>query len=132
MGISHFSPPGSPPLSPVKAHSPVFSPISRFSDRVSYAGSCGLNRMMSYKDVLIELMTSLEAMNVNEASPANTNSAGDPSWADVSFNGTTPNPSLPSGDISSGDCSSNSSKNLNVDDSKLNDPDLGWVNELLM
>ncbi|KAA8526351.1 hypothetical protein F0562_008446 [Nyssa sinensis] len=95
MGMSHFSPPLSPslspPLSPVQARSMSgFSPISRYADRLGGVDSCGLNQfnsgVLSYKDALTELMSNLEAMNMNEASPAATNNRNLP-WLEVSFNG---------------------------------------------
>jgi hypothetical protein len=125
MGISHFSPPLSPPLSPVKQRSiNGFSPIS-----VNHG-------VLSYKDVLTELMSSFEAMNFSEASsPLSAKSRNLP-WLDVSFNNedqqqfilspSTPTPSV-SANFLSGD---RSSKSFTTVDSS--DPDLGWVNELLM
>ncbi|KAG6741263.1 hypothetical protein POTOM_054496 [Populus tomentosa] len=162
LGMSHMSPPLSPslspPLSPVKHQSlSGFSPISRYNETLSKfrAG------VVSYKDVLTELMSSLEAMNFNEgasvSSPMslstnhNRNVNSTTPWnIDVSFSGEDQSqfilsPSTPtaSSNFFNGDCSSN--KGLFVDD-KINDhnnigdgslactsdPDLGWVNELLM
>ncbi|KAF2290279.1 hypothetical protein P3X46_018985 [Hevea brasiliensis] len=159
LGMSHLSPPLSPslspPLSPGKQQSiNGFSPISRYSDRLSKLRS----GLMSYKDVFTELMTSLEAMNVNNEAAASgsssisfsaaSNRSTNTPWMDSSFNGedhhhqqlilspSTPNP-RGSRNFFSGDCSS---KGFNIDE-KINnnddknggaDPDLGWVNELLM
>jgi hypothetical protein len=153
-----LSPSLSPPLSPVKHQSlSGFSPISRYNETLSKfrAG------VVSYKDVLSELMSSLEAMNFNEgasvSSPMslstnhNRNVNSTTPWnIDVSFSGEdqpqfilSPSTPTPSSNFFNGDCSSN--KGLFVDD-KINDhniigdgglactsdPDLGWVNELLM
>ncbi|KAJ6917569.1 zinc finger CCCH domain-containing protein 2-like [Populus alba x Populus x berolinensis] len=161
LGMSPLSPPLSPSLtpslSPVK-HQPLsgFSPISRYSDRLSKfrAG------VVSYKDVFTELMSSLEAMNFNEAAGVSSpmslypnhkrNVNNTPRNIDVSFDGEDQpqfilSPSTPTPNSSSffnRDCSSN--KGLFIDDiHKINDhnngglactpdPDLGWVNELLM
>lgn len=116
---------------------------------------------MSYKDVLTELMSSLEAMNFNEGASVSSpmslstnhkkNVNRTTPWnIDVSFSGEdqpqfilSPSTPTPSSKFFNGDCSSN--KGLFVDD-KINDhnnigngglactsdPDLGWVNELLM
>ncbi|KAE8075969.1 hypothetical protein FH972_014647 [Carpinus fangiana] len=126
LGISHFSPPLSPPLSPSQRSINAFSPMP-----VNHG-------VLSYKDVLTELMSSLEVMNFSEAasSPLSAKSPNLP-WLDVSFNNedqkqqqfilspSTPNPSG-SANFSSGD---RSSKSFTAESS---DPDLGWVNELLM
>ncbi|CAK9154835.1 unnamed protein product [Ilex paraguariensis] len=149
MGISHFSPPlsQSPPLSPIKAQvMSGYSPISRYSDRMLSVDSCGLNRLsqfnngsLSYKDVLTELMSSLETMNVNEASHASDKNRK-LSWVDVNFNGDdqqqfilSPSTPSPSGfaHFLAGDCSSRSFVDDKFNESGLADPDLGWVNDLL-
>ena len=139
-----------------------FSPISRYADRfVSSESSGGMHAQMnnhgvqSYKDALTELMSSLEGMNFSEtSSPLSAKSPNVP-WLDVSFNNiedqqqfilspSTPNPpSFRSANFFSGDCSSKSfadeTNNNNEEYNKVNengwscsDPDLGWVNELLM
>ncbi|XVE55320.1 hypothetical protein DITRI_Ditri03aG0149400 [Diplodiscus trichospermus] len=62
-----------------------FSPISRCSDRLSKFGT----EMISYKDGVDELMSSLENMNFYEVSSpmaGGTTTANFP-WIDVSFNG---------------------------------------------
>ena len=101
---------------------------------------------MGYKDVLNELMSSLENMNFCEVSSpmadANNPSTNIP-WLDVSFNGEdqqqfvlSPSRASPS---ESGEYFGATSKGFGGDE-KLNengvacgpDPDLGWVNELLM
>ncbi|XP_009789499.1 zinc finger CCCH domain-containing protein 61-like [Nicotiana tabacum] len=105
MGMSHMSPPMSPslspPLSPAKTQ--FSSPMSRYSDRFgSVESSCGMGQLdhaglMSYKDALTELVSSLEAMNVNANHEANSSSSsaaaaavnnfdGKLPWLDVSFN----------------------------------------------
>lgn len=151
LGMSHVSPPLSPslspPLSPAEQRSMTgLSPISRYSDRLRKFQS----GFTSYKDVFTELVTSLDAMNFNEAaalpmsSSPNNRKANTP-WIDVSYNGEDQpqfilSPSTPrsSGNFFNGNCSK---KGFNIDD-KINDngggltcssdPDLGWVNELLM
>ncbi|KAK9285110.1 hypothetical protein L1049_024295 [Liquidambar formosana] len=151
--ISHLSPPMSPsmspPLSPMKCPSVSgFSQIPQYlNDRLTPADSCALkqfnNRMLSYKDVLTELMTSLEAMNANEASspPKTDNNGNNLSWVDVSFasedqqqfilSPSTPIKPCGSRNFFSGDCSS---KGGAIDEKLINNdsPDLGWVNDLLM
>lgn len=159
LGMSHMSPPLSPslspPLSPVKQQSiSGLSPISRYNDRLSKLRS----GFMSYKDVLTELM---EAMNFNDEAPAsspisfsaaNNRKTNSTPWMDSSssFNGedyhhqqqlilspSTPNP-RGSRNFLNGDCSSkgfNIDEQMNNNDDNKNgggDPDLGWVNELLM
>ncbi|CAN1351460.1 Zinc finger CCCH domain-containing protein 2 [Linum perenne] len=176
IGLSHLSPPlspsfsSSPPLSPVSSRHPIHRP-SKFQSRFT-----------SYKDVLAELMSSLEAMNFSEeaaaamvaaaatAAASSPTSAGGP----VNFNGgvsygddnsnyqqfvmspSTPNYSadpFTNGDyfspkINGGDRRGFGSFNERVvemnsgdqNDVGLggnaggseSDPDLGWVNELLM
>ncbi|CAK9187315.1 unnamed protein product [Ilex paraguariensis] len=137
----------SPPLSPIKAQvMSGYSPISRYSDRMLSVDSCGLNRLsqfnngsLSYKDVLTELMSSLETMNVNEASHASDKNRK-LSWVDVNFNGDdqqqfilSPSTPSPSGfaHFLAGDCSSRSFVDDKFNESGLADPDLGWVNDLL-
>ncbi|XP_052178511.1 zinc finger CCCH domain-containing protein 2-like [Diospyros lotus] len=145
LGMSHLSPPLSPslspPLSPVKGRSlSGLSPVSRYGE------SCGLTQFnpspLSYKDVLTELMSSLDSMNLHEASPHGNKNLP---WIDVSFSHgddqnlfvlspSTPSPSVSRNFFSEGDSSSRRFNNI---DDKLNDngasacPDLGWVNDLL-
>ncbi|XP_050204778.1 zinc finger CCCH domain-containing protein 2-like [Mercurialis annua] len=149
LGMSHMSPPLSPsqslspPLSPVKQRS-GFSPISRYNERMSKLRS----GIISYKDVLTELMSSLEAMNVNEAAN-NRNINSVIPWIDIaSLNGDQDHqfilsPSTPNGSFFSGDFSRINNGVLNDNfNGKINyhegggsvnaDPDLGWVNDLLM
>ncbi|CAN0896788.1 Zinc finger CCCH domain-containing protein 2 [Linum grandiflorum] len=72
IGLSHLSPPlspsfsSSPPLSPVGHNRPPPSAASGFSHRLSKFQT----RYASYKDVLSELMSSLEAMNFSEEAAA--------------------------------------------------------------
>ncbi|PON74843.1 Zinc finger, CCCH-type [Trema orientale] len=163
LGISHFS----PPMSPEK-----FSPISGYG-KERYGGAGGGHfsgpGVVSYKDALTDLMSSLEAMNFGEAaSPVSPISVagGDRNlpWVDVfPFKGggaddqqqfilspSTPNNPSGSENFFGGAGSSkrynnivNSNNNNNDDgnENKLNDvnnsgpssdPDLGWVNDLLM
>lgn len=154
--MSHLSPPLSPPLSP--ANRGGFSPISRYgSDRIH--GSCGGNAN-SCKDMLADLECSLEAMNFSETDSLPVSSAANNRrnlpWVDVSFNNDdqlmqqfilSPNHPSGCGKFFGEDCSINKSFNNNIniidDHKQLNsvnnnfaascsDPDLGWVNELLM
>ncbi|KAK8698615.1 hypothetical protein V6N13_114727 [Hibiscus sabdariffa] len=151
LGLSHLSrsPSLSPPLSPVKQRTSLngFSPISRYSDRLSNLGS----KTMNYQNVVNELMSSLENMNFCEASSpmAGGNNYNSPTttnipWLDVSFNGEdqtqfTLSPSWPS-PSASGEHFGATSKSFGGGEENRNengldrhsDPDLGWVNELLM
>ena len=85
IGMSHFSLPASPspPLSPVN---PAYSSLSRYNDRSTSLDSSNLSQfrhgMLSCrnKDVVAELMSSLEAMNMHEASGESTNP-----WVDACF-----------------------------------------------
>ncbi|KAI4333940.1 hypothetical protein L6164_018688 [Bauhinia variegata] len=97
LGMSHFSPPlspssssVSPPLSPVKQRRTAngLSPISRYSDRFGGSEtSSGLNLgVVSYKDVLTELMSSLEGLNFCEDSPVSAHKTSNLPWVDGSFN----------------------------------------------
>ncbi|CAL9012308.1 unnamed protein product, partial [Prunus brigantina] len=176
LGMSHLS----PPLSPAGNHrssvngfnnSPVMSRCSGLGlglDQM-HASTAG---MMSYKDVLAELMSSLEAVKFSESAAASPINPNAPRWVDVSFNSTddldqqqqfilspsTPSPSRPFGgrgiNFSDGDENGSSRKSSllgfddnyykpnNINDEIINggggsgsgssDPDLGWVNELLM
>ncbi|GAB4859581.1 hypothetical protein Ancab_011049 [Ancistrocladus abbreviatus] len=156
LGMSNFSPPLSPSLSP-----PV-SPLKEVAAVLGLSGFSSISRMgisnlgadsamgLSYKDVLNELMNSLERVNLGQDQGNN----GIGSWID-GFNyhegddqqqrqfvlSPTPNPSKDffsssnSFDSSSATCLSSNA--LNVDDAKCSDgglsgPDLGWVNDLLM
>ncbi|KAK8624611.1 hypothetical protein V6N13_089502 [Hibiscus sabdariffa] len=135
LGLSHLSrsPSLSPPLSPVKQRASLngFSPISRYSG----------TETMSYQQqhVLKELMSSLEKMNFCEASSP----AANIPWLDLSPKGEDQtqfpiSPSWPS-PCGSGEhfgASATSWKSFGGEnvmgcDSE-SDPDLGWVNELLM
>ncbi|KAF7822962.1 zinc finger CCCH domain-containing protein 2-like [Senna tora] len=95
FGMSHMSPPlspsssaVSPPLSPVKRR----SPISRYCDRFSGLSetTSSSSALMSYKDVLNELMSSLEGLNFIEAANSSSpvvSAAKPPNlpWLDVSL-----------------------------------------------
>ncbi|GAV74046.1 zf-CCCH domain-containing protein [Cephalotus follicularis] len=148
LGMSHLSPPLSPslspPLSPVKHRSITgFSPMSRYNDHVSKFNS----GLVSSKDVT-EVMSSLEAMNFGEVSSpvSRGNMNANVPWIDISLNceeqqqqfvlsPSTPSPSG-SGNFLRGDCSSIGLAPDRVDVNggliTCPDPDLGWVNELLM
>ncbi|KDP24097.1 hypothetical protein JCGZ_25754 [Jatropha curcas] len=132
LGMSHISPPlspswsPSPPLSPVKCHG-----FSRYSDRLSKPRS----GLISYKDVLTELMSSLEAMNFNDASL----SEDQQQQTQMILSPSTSNPSGLSRNFWNGDCSRNESIDEKINNNNggglvgnLDHPDLGWVNELLM
>ncbi|KAL4310498.1 hypothetical protein GQ457_01G001620 [Hibiscus cannabinus] len=108
MGLSQFSrsPSLSPPLSPLTHQT---SPVSRYSDRLSKLGS---EMTTSYDDVFLnELMSSLETMNLYDV----------PSAENVNIN----NRRL---DVSLGGEHDRQQNDVVCD----LDPDLGWVNELLM
>ncbi|KAJ7948340.1 Zinc finger CCCH domain-containing protein [Quillaja saponaria] len=157
LGMSHFSPPLSPsssispPLSPVKRRTVSgFPPISPYSDRFGVSESSGLmnHGVVGYKDVLTQLMSSLEAVNINEASPVSVDKTPKLPWADVSFDcdgqqlfilsPSTPIPASGSVSFLGGNENYSGSKSF-IGENKVNDngwscpaPDLGWVNELLM
>ncbi|GMI83851.1 SOMNUS, Tandem CCCH Zinc Finger protein 4 [Hibiscus trionum] len=146
LSLSHLSrsPSLSPPLSPVKQRASLngFSPISRYStDRLSKLGT----ETMSYQQqhVLNELMSSLENMNFCEASSPMAGGNNNPTtanipWLDLPLKGEdhqtqfSMSPSWPT--------PSGSGKHFGASDEKRSenvvgcgsDPDLGWVNELLM
>ncbi|WCJ30819.1 Zinc finger CCCH domain-containing protein 2 [Euphorbia peplus] len=170
MAAHHMSPPlspaSTPPLSPVKPCG-----FSRHADRLSKLRS----GVYSYKDVLNELMNSLEAMSFSDAaaavsspissSPVARNYFSDGSamsspistfntnpWIDhnSSFNGhdhqqnlilspnnSTPNPYFNANCSNKGGLFGESRKDIR-DKEEINvglgsfNPDLGWVNELLM
>ncbi|KAL5571124.1 hypothetical protein UlMin_020721 [Ulmus minor] len=147
LGMTHLSPPLSPPLSPAK-HTYIngFSPISSYKERFPShdhhfsAPSPSSSGMVSYKDSLSEFM---EALNFHESSPispiSGSSTRNNLPWLDVCFNDreqqqqfilspTTPSSSGPE-DFFKG----NSSKKLNDNGGSCSlDPDIGWVNELLM
>ncbi|GKU93089.1 hypothetical protein SLEP1_g6717 [Rubroshorea leprosula] len=142
LGLSHLSrsPPLSPPLSPVKQPSlSGHSPLSRYADRQRKFGSDMAT--VTYKDVLNELLASIEAMNFSEISSpvgnttTKTTMNSNIPYLDVCFNGDdqqkflqspVPSPSNHPGDSFSARFAGDHAK-LNY-----NGPDLGWVNELLM
>ncbi|KAK6134915.1 hypothetical protein DH2020_031335 [Rehmannia glutinosa] len=140
MGMSHASPPLSPPISPVSE----FSPYDRRLDQFNNGG-------LSYKDALTELMASFEAINMSEAAasgstPQAVGPASSLPWLDVNFNveeqpqfvlsPSTPNPGVSRTGNSKFFHGDFSGRNL-MEDSKYNNesnlggPDLGWVNDLL-
>lgn len=167
LGMSHMS----PPLSPM---SPYGESNSHFSSGMDQIHACAAG-MLSYKDVLSELMTSLEAMKFNNIEPTSSSPLSSPinssaaaaaanyrnnPWVDVSslnaateeqqqqfiLSPSTPNPlsaginCFSPGSTSAGNCSRKSLV-LDEQDNKVNgtngggyspDPDLGWVNDLLM
>lgn len=145
MGMSHLS----PPLSPPENHRSVnwVSPISRYGG----GGDRFLTVDPSYKDSLTELICSLEGMNVGEASPHAGGNNGDLSWVDVcNLNNNncdeqllqqqqfilSPSTASPSGSRGYfSNCDSSSTKSFNLEDKSTENgvgcPDLGWVNDLL-
>ncbi|OIW06005.1 hypothetical protein TanjilG_11692 [Lupinus angustifolius] len=130
FGMSHFS---SPPMSPssCSSASPAngLSPMSRFlGSEKKHDHGVGV---MSYKDMLNELMFSLEDMNFNEAnSNYNSPNSCDSSKKnlnlfDASFNCEDQQHFVLSP-------SSATSLGFGRFDDDINAPDLGWVNDLLM
>ncbi|XP_059283434.1 zinc finger CCCH domain-containing protein 2-like [Lycium ferocissimum] len=80
IGMSHMSPPMSPSLSPPLSpanRTQFSSPMSRYTDRFGSVemGQLDPAGLMSYKGALTELVSSLEAMNVNEV-PNSSSSGG--------------------------------------------------------
>ncbi|XP_023554528.1 zinc finger CCCH domain-containing protein 2-like [Cucurbita pepo subsp. pepo] len=140
IGMSHLSPPLSPPLSPVKPQSlNGFSPISRYNPDPSK-----LNGVISYKDSMTELMNSIESMNIDELNAALAASASRQTipWIDVSSLNTEDqlqfvlSPSTPNVSAASVNFSVNNKGNADNGwasaSASASDPDLGWVNDLLM
>lgn len=132
-----LSPPASPPFSPARSGA-GFSPISRFADRLARAESLGMtqfgsnscmqnesmNELISNQS-LTELMRSMEAMSVEENMNMNSQ------WVDECFNnGCGGVYDLSDSTPTSFSRSSSSSQNV-YNDSPVNGPDLGWVNDLL-
>ncbi|KAK6919094.1 Zinc finger, CCCH-type [Dillenia turbinata] len=148
MGISHLSPPMSPSLSPPLSplESGGFSPYSRGLGKYNQHN----HGVLCYKDVVKELMSSFDAMNLNEASPPPSLSPlssskyhnNNLSCVDVNFNNEDHQQFTLS--PASNESSSNSSEYFCGDYYKSNSnyksfaaeenecPDLGWVNDLLM
>ena len=145
FGMSHLSPPHSPPHSPGK---PIngFSPISRYNPDQSK-----LNGVLSYKDALTELMSSIESMNMDDANATLAAAAAAASgprqtipWIDVSslnnedqlqfvLSPSTPNVSTASVKFSVENNNNNGWASAYASAStSASDPDLGWVNDLLM
>lgn len=139
FGMSHLSPPHSPPLSPGKPRSlNGFSPISRYNPE------CNLNGVLSYKDALTELMSSFESMNIDDANATLPTAAAAPPrptipWIDVAslnaedqlqfiLSPSTPNISTAASATHSGENRGNADNGWGG----ASGPDLGWVNELLM
>ncbi|KAK7324707.1 hypothetical protein VNO77_28489 [Canavalia gladiata] len=164
FGMSHYSPPlspsssTSPPLSPLKPRNGV-SPVSRYGASGAVNHHHHLGGVVSYKDVVTELMNSLEGLSFNEGSPISTSKLHNLPWLDVPLNCEEQQQQFivsPSG--ASFGCedqqhqqhfifsqtptgSSNGNFGCNKflgNDNKIvvgadvNGPDLGWVNDLLM
>nr|XP_043638699.1 zinc finger CCCH domain-containing protein 2-like [Erigeron canadensis] len=137
IDLDSLSPPASPPFSP--ARSAVYSPISRFADRLARTESFGMTQMgqsaannssiISHKDcmnemmsnhAINELMRSMEAMSVVDDQ--------NPRWMDSCYiNGSSSTGGY--GGDQQNVCTNNS--NNEVSSSVINGPDLGWVNDLL-
>ncbi|KAK7272393.1 hypothetical protein RJT34_28945 [Clitoria ternatea] len=90
FNISHYSPPlspsssTSPPLSPLKPRNGVsVSPISRYSAMNNHHHHGG--GVVSYKDVVSDLMSSLEGLSFNDGSPVSAAKARNLPWLDVSM-----------------------------------------------
>ncbi|KAK7257412.1 hypothetical protein RIF29_31382 [Crotalaria pallida] len=162
FNMSHFSsPPMSPSSSPASSPANGVSPLSRFaeSEKNHHHGVRG-SSVLSYKDMVNELMCSLESVNfaaaeANSNSYSNYNSPVSSSkvllqkknlnWFDASYNCedhhkqkqfATFSPSSIGSFLSNNEKYS-SSTNLYGNEGKVvvddvNGPDLGWVNELLM
>ncbi|KAG7022951.1 Zinc finger CCCH domain-containing protein 2, partial [Cucurbita argyrosperma subsp. argyrosperma] len=137
FGMSHLSPPHSPPLSPGNPRSMNgFSPISRYSN----PDQSKLKGVLSYKDALTELMSSIESMNIDDANA--TLAAAIPAprptpWIDVSslnpedqlqfiLSPSTPNISA------AANLTCEHKSNADNGWASTSGPDLGWVNDLLM
>ncbi|KAF5731379.1 zinc finger family protein [Tripterygium wilfordii] len=136
---------------------------SRHSDRLGGCEFCNVKKVstgvVTYKEVLTELMNSLEAMKFSEAgsspsasmTPNNNRNVNNAPWPDVSFNAedqqqfilspSTPSP-YGSGNLFHEDYYSSKGNVTAADLDKMNDnstafggpadPDIGWVNELLL
>lgn len=146
------SPSLSPPLSPMKQRSiSGISQNSRFGDRLSKLRS----GIVSYKDVLAELMTSLDAMNLNNDAAAAASSLisfsaannrnmnipciGEDHHQQLILSPSTTEPRGGSRNSFNGNYSSKGSIDEKIKNDGKNggpgpdpDLDLGWVNELLM
>ncbi|KAL7588044.1 hypothetical protein Lser_V15G40541 [Lactuca serriola] len=146
LDLDKLSPPSSPPFS-TALPGVGFSPVSRFSDRLSRTESSGMAQLGNYRDSMNELiasqsinelMHSMKAMNMNAIDQAqNTN----PMWMD-SFAGCDDQQSFfvfsPS---TLSPCASGSRRafprECNLGMNNLNEerstggPDLNWVNDLL-
>ncbi|XP_071704943.1 zinc finger CCCH domain-containing protein 61-like [Rutidosis leptorrhynchoides] len=155
IDLDSLSPPASPPFSPARSGS-VYSPISRFADRLVRGESFGMthlgqssslhkesmNEMMMNNQSLNELMRSMEAMNVEDSEFSNMNSP----WMDACYNGgggqqlqfdnySVVNPNPCGSDMGRVFTRGGGDSRQNVvysgSTSTANGPDLGWVNDLL-
>lgn len=157
FGMSHFSPPASPPVSPMKPRNDVSS-LSRYGSLVD-------NNNLRYRDMLIDLLGSFEGMNFNDGSSSsvsglqNQNSMGyfdvpvnseeqiqkqftvSPSFDQQQqhFNILSPSIQQNSTSITFNDVDNNMNNMMFLGVNENNKvlvggdvPDLGWVNELLM
>ncbi|KAL4569923.1 hypothetical protein LXL04_025570 [Taraxacum kok-saghyz] len=140
IDLEGLSPPASPPFSPARSGA-GFSPISRFADRIARADtlrmtqlgntSCmqneSLNELINNQS-LNELMRSMEAMTVEE----NDRFPNMNQWVDDGFNNGCGGVYDMSDSTPSTFSRSSSSSLQNVyNESPVNGPDLGWVNDLL-
>ncbi|MFS8031055.1 putative transcription factor C3H family [Helianthus anomalus] len=136
-----LSPPASPPFSPARSGA-GFSPISRFADRLARADSFGMTSMGNtssiqqetvnelmrnnsaiQQETLNELMRSMEAMTVEENEFQNLNHP----WMDACFNGNGGVGGEQQFMMTGGD----HLRQNGCNESSVNGPDLGWVNDLL-
>ncbi|OVA00360.1 zinc finger protein [Macleaya cordata] len=137
MGFSHLSS-NSPPLSPTTTI--INSPSS--TSELSNKQQQSLLGMLSYKNKLMELVSSLEAMDLNEVnSPTNTSVNDQSNYFTWGSCVSSPNYEHPQQFILSPDSTrqaTRSSKDFFSEDYELNNinggscPDLEWVNELVM
>ncbi|KAJ0799110.1 putative transcription factor C3H family [Helianthus annuus] len=126
LDLDNLSPPISPPFSPARSGA-GFSPISRFADRLARADSFGMTSMGNtssiQQETINELMRSMEAMTVEENEFQSLNHP----WMDASFNGSGGVGGERQFTMTSGDHLRQNAYN----ESSVNGPDLGWVNDLL-
>ncbi|KAL8208128.1 hypothetical protein R6Q57_007540 [Mikania cordata] len=154
--LDSLSPPLSPPFSPARSGAAGFSPVSRFADRLISKGTQGDHSFcmtslgnnsssintdsMNELSSMNELMRSMEAMTVEDNEFPNLNSA----WVNACFNssgGVGGDQYLKFDLMTRAPCGSDprdhtfgqtgdSRQNLS-NESSVNGPDLGWVNDLL-
>ncbi|CAI8592583.1 unnamed protein product [Vicia faba] len=148
FGMSHFSPPASPPVSPMKPRNGVSS-LSRYGSLVD-------SNNLRYRDMLIELLGSFEGLNFNDGSSSssvvsglqNQNNTGyfnvpvnsEEQIQKQHFNILSPSIQQSLTPVSFNEGDNNINNNMVfLGDNENNKvlvggdvPDLGWVNDLLM